>query len=196
MAHDKNAAKSLQMHANKQNDGITKEETSVIQPLSSSPSQNLFLGSTSETRADLLIFCADLGVIGQLLPRRPDLTAFLLLSVKVLRDDLTTGALEEEGSLLVLRVQLTIDKDAPVEILLCVVAQNLVFSHDARIHVIDQPEVLFLRILMSPDFIGHGRMIGTLREELLDHHPMFPADMGQRRGQVSGGRSPRGVKLT
>lgn len=166
------------------NEGITKEEKHHTIRFISSPRQNLLLGSTSETRADLLIFGADLGVIGQLLPRGPDLPALLLLAVKVLRDNLTTGALEEQGSLLILRVQLAIDKDTPVEILLCVVAENLVFSHDTRIHVIDQSEVLFLCVLVSPDFVGHGRVVGTLRKELLDHHPMFPTCMSQRRCQI------------
>lgn len=93
----------------------------------------------------------------------------------MLRYNLTDCALEEEGRFLVLGVQLAVGKNSSVEVLLCIVAEDFVFFHDARVHIADQSEVGFRGVPVSVDFVGHQGSAWALREELLDHHEMRPA---------------------
>lgn len=91
----------------------------------------------------------------------------------MLRHDLTNCILEEERRFLVLRMQLAVDEDAPVEILLLVVAEHFVFSHHARVHVTDEFKVFVGGVLVAVDFVGHGGVSGALGEELLDHDEVW-----------------------
>lgn len=140
-----------------------------------SKSQSLFRSSAAEIPTKRLILLSHLCIAWYLRPRRPDLLSLSLLAVIMLRDDLADRALEEEGRFLVLGVQLAVGKDSSVEVLLCVVAENFVFFHDARVHVADKSEVGFRGVPVSVDLVGHQGCAGALREEFLDHHEMWPA---------------------
>lgn len=139
-----------------------------------SPSQNLLLRSTAQTRAEVLISFAHLRLARQLLSRRPDLPSLGFLAVEMLRDNLAHSVLEEERRFLELRVQLAVDKDAAVEVLLCVVAKDFVFAHDARVHLADALEVGVGGVAVAVDLVGHGRLVGAFWEEFLDHDEMCP----------------------
>lgn len=76
---------------------------------------------------------------------------------------------KKRGAFSYLGVQLAVDKDASVNILLCAVAESLVFCHDKRVHFTGQFEVGVRGVPVSVDFIGHCGFAGTSREELLDH---------------------------
>lgn len=73
----------------------------------------------------------------------------------MLSDDITDCALEEQRRFLVLRMKLTTGEDISVEVLLCVVAEDFIFSHDARVHVTDKLEVSIGGVSVSVDFVGH-----------------------------------------
>lgn len=129
----------------------------------------LLLIPTSQAVAYLHILLAHHGLDRQTLPGGPDLTAGVLLAAVVLGDDLARGALEEDGRLFELGVQEAVDEDAGVEVLLRVVAQDLVLAHDFGVHLADQFEVLTRGVSVLVDLVVHGRLVGAGREELLDH---------------------------
>lgn len=121
----------------------------------------LLLIPTSQAVAYLHILLAHRGLDGQALPGGPDLAAGVLLAAVVLGDDLACRALEEDGRLFELGVQEAIDEDAGVEILLRVVAQDLVLAHDFGVHLADQFEILPRGVSVLVDFVVHGRLVGA-----------------------------------
>lgn len=73
-----------------------------------------------------------------------------------------------------MRVELTVDKDTSVEILLCVVAEDFVFFHDARIHFTDELEIGLRGVPVSVDLICHLGALRARGEKLLNHDEMRP----------------------
>ena len=124
-----------------------------------SPSQNRFLSSTGQRSTNLLILLTNpsICIACHLRFRRPDLPPLGFLTLKVLRDDVADRALEEQWRLLILGVKLTTRKNISVEVLLSVVAEDFVFTHDARVHVTDKLEVGIGGVSVSVDFVGHLR---------------------------------------
>lgn len=88
----------------------------------------------------------------------PDLMAGSKLLLVVGSDNVTDGALEVDGPLLHLRVQLAVDEDARVEILLGVGAEVLVLGHDSLVHVADGGELLVRGVLVAVDFVAHDAL--------------------------------------
>lgn len=89
---------------------------------------------------------------------RRDLMAGSELLLVVRGDNVTDGALEVDGPLLHLRVQLAVDEDARVEILLGVRAEVFVFGHDPLVHVADGGELLVVGVLVAVDFVAHDAL--------------------------------------
>lgn len=89
--------------------------------------------------------------------RRDLMTGSELLLV-MLGDDVTDGALEVDGSLLHLRVQLAVDEDACVEVLLGVGAEVFILRHDSLVHVADGGELLVVGVVVAVDFVAHDAL--------------------------------------
>lgn len=87
----------------------------------------------------------------------------------VLCDGLAAQLLEVEWALLEARVHFAVDEDAGVDVLLGVLAQVLVFGHDALVDLVDELEVFFAGVLVAEDLVLHGRADGAVGHEALDH---------------------------
>lgn len=101
------------------------------------PNQLFCLVTTSQPRTKVNISLADICVLRQLLLCGPDLAFRSLFLLVVFCDDISCNLLEVQWSLLHLGVQLAVDEDAGVEVLLCGVAEDFVFGHDALVHGVD-----------------------------------------------------------
>lgn len=100
--------------------------------------------TTRQTLAEFDVLVADRAVAHglELLLRGPDLPAFALLAHAMLHDDLAAALLEEERTLLHVRVQLAVDEDTGVDVGLCALTQHLVLKHDTLVQVGDLAELL------------------------------------------------------
>ena len=132
---------------------------------------------TSQTLTEGNIVIADsrVAVLLQRLPRRPDLLSCLPLPGCVLHDDLSASLLEEQWTLLHVRVELAVDKDASVDILLGALAEHFVFGHDALVDEVETVEFFAGAVAVLPDFVVHYALVGTGGHELLHEHEVGAA---------------------
>lgn len=64
-------------------------------------------------------------------------------------------------------MEFAVDRDAVVEVLLCVYAEVLVFGHDAFVHLVDEVEVFGGGGFVAVDFVFHGAVCGGCGNEAL-----------------------------
>ena len=84
--------------------------------------------------------------------------ASLPFARSVLKDDLTVSLLEENRSLLLLRMELTTNKCSSLNIPLRPLAQRLILAHDALICVADEQEIFLCGILVAPHLVVHDTL--------------------------------------
>jgi hypothetical protein len=154
--------------AKKKDNAIASHSSSI-----ESPSQKLFLGSTSERCTKCLILVTDLGIAGYFRLRRPDLSPLSFLAVEMFRNNVSNCALEEQWGLLVFGMKLAIGENIPVDVVLCVRAENLIFSHDACVHFADELEVFIRGVFVSVNLVGHLGGVWALGEEFLYHNEVW-----------------------
>ena len=156
-----------------------------------SPSQKLFLGSTSERSAKCLILVTDLRVAGYFRFRGPDLSYLSFLALEMLCDNVSNCALEEQWGFLIFGMKLAIGKYVSVDVVLRVRAENFVFSHDACVHLTDELEVFVGGVSVSVDLVGHLGGAWALGEEFLYHDEVWTVHVRrllvkQREGYMTG----------
>jgi hypothetical protein len=70
-------------------------------------------------------------------------------------------------------MQLPTDENVAVEVLLCIIAEDFVFPHDAFVHVTDRVEIGIAGIFVAVDFVCHLGGAGAFGEEFLDHDKVW-----------------------
>jgi hypothetical protein len=145
-----------------------------------SPRQTLLRRWTSEASAevDILLAHSRVRLSGQLLLGGPDFLLGDLLAGVVFCDGLAAEFLEVERALLEARVHFAVDEDAGVDVLLGVLAQVLVFGHDALVDLVDELEVCVAGVLVAEDLVLHGGAHGAVGYEALDHEEVRAGSMG------------------
>lgn len=122
------------------------------------------------TESNIVVADRGVAVLLQCLSCRPDLLTCLLLPGCMLHDDLAAAFLEEEGTLLHVRVQLAVDENTGVDVLLSTLAQDLVLSHDALVDDVEAVELLAGAVTVLPDFVVHDTSVGAGGHEFLHEH--------------------------
>lgn len=107
----------------------------------------------SKGGCNLLIFLTHCCITGQLPFCGPNLLPCLFLFLKMLSDNISHSALEEEWCFLVVGVKLSIHEDIAIEVLLCIVTKNLIFSHNSLVHIGNEMEIFIGRVSVSVDFV-------------------------------------------
>lgn len=158
---------------------MSGKRNTPYRPFIPSPGQNLLICFTANTWTNLLVFLTHLRIARQFLSGGPNFPPLRFLAIIMLRDDLSNRVLKEDGRLLVPRMHLAINKNATIEILLLIVAEHFIFSHDARVCFTDQFEVGIWRFCVSVDLVGHDGIVGASREELLNHDEMRPTHVSE-----------------
>lgn len=124
-----------------------------------SPRQTLLRRWTSclktGAEVDVLLAHSRVRLSRQLLLGRPDLLLRGLFASVMFCHGLAAELLEVERTLFEARVHLTVDEDASVDVLLCVLAEVLVLGHDALVDLVDKLEVCVARVLVAEDLVLH-----------------------------------------